>query len=163
MAGDLPEIGTPKTRAGQRRVSLDPVTLAGLKAWKKAQAEERLLMGQGWQGAEHDLLVTEPDGTPIHPQVLSRRFKALAAGAKLPVIRLHDVRHSYATTSLAIGVRVEVLSKRLGHADIGVTLKVYAHVLPGDDEDAANLVAGARRLGRIFCDHHVITERIYTL
>lgn len=141
MTGDRPEVGTPKTRAGQRRVSLDEATLVGLKRWRKGQAEERLMMGAGWQG-DHDLVVTEPDGTPVHPQVLTRRFQAITKQAGLPVIRLHDVRHSYATAALGAGVRVEVLSKRLGHADVGVTLRVYAHVLPGDDEDAANLVAG---------------------
>ncbi len=52
-------------------------------------------------------------------------------------IRLHDLRHSYATAALASGVPVKVVSQRIGHADVGVTLKVYAHVLPGDDEDAA--------------------------
>ena len=70
-------------------------------------------MGVGWQG-DQDMVVTEPDGSPIHPQVLSRRFKALAAEAKLPPIRLHDVRHSYATAALAAGVRVEVLSNASG-------------------------------------------------
>ena len=50
---------------------------------------------------------------------------------------LHDLRHSYATAALAAGVSVKVLSQRIGHADVGVTLAIYAHVLPGDDEDAA--------------------------
>jgi integrase len=61
----------------------------------------------------------------------------------LPVIRLHDVRHSYATASLAAGVPVKVLSARLGHADIATTLRIYAHVLPGDDEAAADATAAA--------------------
>lgn len=59
------------------------------------------------------------------------------------MIRLHDTRHSYATASLAAGVPVKVLSQRLGHADVGVTLKVYAHVMSGDDEAAAALAATA--------------------
>ena len=48
-----------------------------------------------------------------------------------------DLRHSYATAALAAGVPVKVLSQRVGHADVGVTLAVYAHVMPDDDEDAA--------------------------
>ena len=43
----------------------------------------------------------------------------------------------YATSALASGVPVKVVSQRIGHADVGVTSKVYAHVMPGDDEDAA--------------------------
>lgn len=55
----------------------------------------------------------------------------------------HDVRHSYATAALNAGVAVKVLSQRLGHADVGVTLRIYAHVLPGDDEAASDLAANA--------------------
>jgi integrase len=61
----------------------------------------------------------------------------LVRAAGLPPIRLHDLRHSYATAALAAGVPVKVLSQRVGHADVGVTLAVYAHVMPSDDEDAA--------------------------
>ena len=141
MAGDRPEVGTPKTSAGARTISLDPGTVAALRRWRKVQTEERLLMGGGWQGTEHDLIVTEPDGTPIHPQVLTRRFHAATKAAGVPLIRLHDVRHSYATAALNSGVPVKVLSQRLGHADIAVTLRVYSHVLDGDDEAAAALAA----------------------
>jgi site-specific recombinase XerD len=47
------------------------------------------------------------------------------------------MRHSYATAALATGVPVKVVSQRIGHADVGVTLKIYTHVMPGDDQDAA--------------------------
>jgi integrase len=142
MAGDRPEVGTPKSKAGNRRVSIDAGTVTALRAWKRTQVQERLLMGSGWRGG-HDLVVTEPDGSAVHPQVFSRRFTAIVKRAGLPAIRLHDVRHSYATAALAAGVPVKVLSQRLGHADIAVTLRVYAHVLPGDDAAAAELVAAA--------------------
>ncbi len=100
------------------------------------------MMGGGWQGG-HNLVVTEPDGSPVHPQVLTRRFQSITKRAGLPVVRLHDVRHSYATAALAAGVQVKTLSQRLGHADVAVTLRIYAHVLPGDDEAAAAIVAAA--------------------
>ncbi len=140
MVGSRPEIGTPKTKAGRRGLALDDATAAALKAWRSTQAQERLLMGAGWRD-EDDLVVTEPDGSRVHPQVLTRRFHAITKRANLRAIRLHDVRHSYATAALASGLRPDVLSKRLGHANVGVTLKVYAHVLPGDDEAAATSVA----------------------
>ncbi len=142
MVGDRPEVGTPKSKAGSRRISIDAGTVTALKAWKRAHTQERLLTGSGWRGG-HGLVVTEPDGSAVHPQVLSRRFAAIVKRAGLPAIRLHDVRHSYATAALAAGVPVKVLSQRLGHADIAVTLRVYAHVLPGDDAAAAELVAAA--------------------
>jgi integrase len=65
----------------------------------------------------------------------------LARNAGLPAIRLHDVRHSYATAALAAGVPAKVVSERLGHANIAITLDVYSHVIPGMDAAAANAVA----------------------
>jgi integrase len=133
-------VGTPKSSAGVRTIALDPATVAALRRWRKVQLEERMLMGEGWQDGD-DRVATEPDGSAVHPNTLSRRFKMMTKDAALPAIRLHDVRHSYATAALSSGVNVKVVSKRLGHADIAVTLRVYAHVLPGDDEAAASAVA----------------------
>jgi integrase len=140
MVAGRPAVGTPKSEAGVRQIKLDPDTVAALRAWRKQQNADRLLMGSGW-AETGGLLATEADGTSIHPQVLSRRFRSIVAAAGLPAIRFHDVRHSYATAALAAGVPVKTLSKRLGHADIKVTLSIYAHVMPGDDEAAADLVA----------------------
>lgn len=67
----------------------------------------------------------------------------IASAAGLPPIRLHDVRHSYATASLTAGVSPKVLSARLGHAHITTTLAIYAHVLPGDDAAAAEVTVAA--------------------
>ncbi len=127
---------TPKTARGNRTIAIGPTTLAALRAWKRIQTTERLQIGGGWQG-DHGLLVTNVDGTAPNPEAFSNLFAKLVRAAGLPPIRLHDLRHSYATAALAGGVPVKVLSQRVGHADVGVTLAVYAHVLPGDDEDAA--------------------------
>jgi len=89
--------------------------------------------------------VTVGDGSPPNPEAFSNVFQTLVKRAGLRPIRLHDLRHSYATAALASGVPVKVVSQRIGHADIGVTLKVYAHVMPGDDKDAA-LRADAMKL-----------------
>jgi integrase len=127
---------TPKTARGNRTVALGPTVVASLRAWRSAQSTDRLRMGAGWLNAG-DLVVTLADGGAPNPEAFSDTFKGIASRAGLPGIRLHDLRHTYATAALAAGVPVKVLSQRIGHADVGVTLKVYAHVLPGDDEDAA--------------------------
>jgi Phage integrase family len=59
----------------------------------------------------------------------------------LSVIRLHDVRHSYATAALAAGIPAKIVSERLGHANLQITLDTYSHVIPGLDEQAAATVA----------------------
>ena len=117
------------------------------------QNADHLLAGGSWADSG-GLVVTNVDGSPPNPEAFSNLFVDLAMRAGLPPIRLHDLRHSYATAALASGVPVKVVSQRVGHADVGVTLKVYAHVLPGDDEDAAlradSLLAPRRRLAPEF-------------
>lgn len=87
-------------------------------------------------------MFTREDGHPIHPERLSKWFdkardNARKADAELPVITLHGLRHSHATALLRAGVPIRVVSQRLGHASVNVTLGTYGHVLPGDDEAAA--------------------------
>jgi integrase len=67
---------------------------------------------------------------------VARCRKALGAGA-VPVVGLHDLRHTHATVLLLAGVPVHVVSRRLGHASPVITWQVYAHLMPGSDEEAA--------------------------
>jgi len=69
------------------------------------------------------------------------RCRAELGGQALPVIRLHDTRHTHATILLTAGVPVHVVSQRLGHASAVVTMTVYAHVLPGSQREAADRFA----------------------
>jgi len=132
-------VSEPKTAKGKRSLALDPVTAAALREHRARQAEERLIVGPGWQ--DSGLVFTWGDGRPLHPERFSRWFERLAREAGLPKIRLHDVRHSYATAALAAGVPAKVISERLGHANIAITMDAYSHVLPGRDERAASVVA----------------------
>jgi integrase len=129
----------PKTRMGKRSLALDPATLAALQEHKARQEQERAEVGSAWM--DSGLVFTRPDGVPIHPDLITDWFRRLARGAGLPPIRLHDVRHSYATAALAAGIPAKVVSERLGHANIAITLDVYSHVIPGMDAQAANAVA----------------------
>ncbi len=134
--------GTPKTRAGSRLLSLDDKTVAAIRSWRAIQAGDRLAVGSGW--CDTGLVFTKPDGTGVPPQWVSREFQRLSRRAGLRVIRLHDVRHSYITAALSVArVPVKVISQRVGHSNVGTTLNLYAHVLPGDDEAAAEAVARA--------------------
>ena len=68
---------------------------------------------------------------------MTRQFKALPTVAKLPNIRLHDLRHSCATLLLAQGVNPRVVMETLGHSQVSLTLNTYSHVLPALQQDAA--------------------------
>jgi integrase len=132
-------VSEPKTLKGKRWLALDPATVAALREHRAHQAEERLMVGPGW--VESGLVFTWPDGRALHPERFTRWFQQQARDAGLPKIRLHDVRHSYATAALAAGVPAKVVSERLGHANIAITMDTYSHVLPGMDERAASAVA----------------------
>jgi integrase len=141
--------GNPKTAKGRRSLALDPATVAALRDHQARQAEEKSTVGSGY--LDSGLVFTWPDGRPLHPDVITGWFKRHARKVVwsngqgqqvgLPPIRLHDVRHSYASAALAAGIPAKVVSERLGHAAVGITLDTYSHVLPGLDERAADVVA----------------------
>jgi hypothetical protein len=132
-------VSEPKTAKGRRSLALDPATIAALREHRTRQLQQRLAVGSRWQ--DSGLVFTWPDGRPIHPHRFSKWFEQHARAAGLPRIRLHDVRHSYATAALAAGVPAKVVSERLGHANIAITMDTYSHVLPGPDAQAAGTVA----------------------
>ena len=118
--------GTPKTSKGRRQVAIDPGTVAALRTHRARQLEERMALGAGY--ADEDLVVCRVDGTPLHPKLFSDYFTKEARRAGLPVIRLHDLRHTHATLALRAGVHPRIVQERLGHANISITLDTYSHV-----------------------------------
>jgi integrase len=135
----VPVYGEPKTRRGRRSVPLPAQTVAALRAHRLGQKKEQRWGGSGWQ--DHGLVFCEPDGSPIHPDRFRKRFEHRVARSGLPLIRFHDLRHTYATLALQAGVHAKVVSEILGHASIGITLDTYSHAVPGLQESAAETVA----------------------
>lgn len=129
----------PKTAKSRRSIALDPATIAALRAHRMRQLQERL----AWAGAydDNDLVFAREDGSPLRPDSASRRFIELSKAAGVPRIRVHDLRHTYATLALAAGVHPKIVSERLGHSSVAFTLDVYSHVVPALEEEAASLVA----------------------
>ncbi|MBA2240472.1 MAG: site-specific integrase [Solirubrobacterales bacterium] len=130
----------PKTDHGRRNVALDPVTVTALRTHRKRQAAERLALGPAYRD-EQELVFCREDGEPLWPQSFSRSFERHAKAAGLPAIRAHDLRHTHATLALAAGIHPKVVSERLGHASVGITLDIYSHATPAMQADAANRVA----------------------
>jgi integrase len=135
------QLSKPKTDKGQRNIALDTGTVAALREHRKRQLEERLAWGPAYQD-QHDLVFCREDGSPLWPQSLSRAFERHAKQARLPAIRFHDLRHGHATLALLAGVHPKVVSERLGHASVGITLDTYSHAIPAMQADAAAKVAG---------------------
>jgi integrase len=128
-----------KSSAGRRRVDLDAGTVASLRRWKAHQAAEKLACGNGYR--ETDLVFTQVDGSPVHPQSLTETFARRVKSAGLPTIRLHDLRHTHVAHLLAAGANVKIVSERIGHASSSFTLDRYGHLIEGQQASAAAAVA----------------------
>ncbi|MCX4774489.1 Transposase [Streptomyces sp. ADI92-24] len=115
-----------KTLASERRIALPTECLSSLKIHQEQQREERRVAGTSW--TDNKLVFTTTKGKPLDPTNLTRRFRRLLHSAGLRTIRFHDLRHSTATLLLEQGVDLVVIKELLGHAHIGVTAGVYAHV-----------------------------------
>ena len=130
-----------KTPRSRRTISLPPSTVAALRRHRKDQAERRLLCGEAWQ--DSGVVVDRGDGGAVHPDSLSHAFAETAERVGLADVRLHDLRHAFATTLLAAGVNVKVVSEALGHASTAFTMDTYAHVLPTMGEQVARAIEAA--------------------
>jgi integrase len=131
----------PKTRRSRRCIPLDQRTVASLQAHKVKQAAEKLAKGAEYVGT--GLVFTREDGSAYHPDLFSHLFNDLVKKTRLPRIRFHDLRHTYATLALQEDVNVKVVSERLGRSSAAFTMDVYQHVLPSMQQEAADAVAAA--------------------
>lgn len=109
-----------KTESSKRAIAVAPKVIESIKA---------LAGSHGW-------LVQDGEG---YSQFCNNLKKACLT-AEVPIITWHKCRHSHATWLLSEGVSVHIVSSRLGHADIGTTLRIYAHVLPNDEERVIQIV-----------------------
>lgn len=134
VSGKLIE-GTPKTAAGNRWVAFDPDTTEALKELRKTRRREKFAAGSAWD--EHDLVWCREDGTPLRPSYVSLHFQTLGTEAGLPVITLHEGRHTAATLGLEGGVDLKVVSEQLGHASVSTTADLYQHVRKVVQKNAA--------------------------
>ncbi len=126
---------------GRRTLDLTPEFIDVLRSHRARQAAERLEAGANW--ADSGLVFTTDLGEPIQPSVLSHAFAKLAKRAGLGDWHLHETRHTAASIMLAMGTKLEIVSRVLGHSSVTVTADVYAHLLGGEKKAAAEVMAKA--------------------
>ncbi len=131
----------PKTHRSRRAVSIPTPVREALLRHRAEQTKARLAAGPAWE--DGDLIFAGHLGGPMSRTRLSLSFQRLLAEAGLPRIRLHGLRHTMATLMLAQGEHPKIVSERLGHATVGITLDTYSHVLPGLQAAAADRLAAA--------------------
>jgi integrase len=137
----------PKTRRGRRVVSLPVNVVEIVRIHRRKQAEQRLLLGLGAAG-DDDLVFARLDGSPYPPDTLSRDWWRTTNALGLPRIMFHALRHSSASALIAAGLDVGSVSRRLGHADPAITLRVYTHQFAASDGEAAAAIERAMTGGR---------------
>ena len=110
----------------------------------KAQAARQLDEQSDWDDAwvESCLVFTAENGSALDSDSVSRYWRQAVKKAMLPKVRLHDLRHTHATLALQAGIHPKVVSERLGHATVSITLDTYSHAIPAMQEEAAALIAG---------------------
>lgn len=127
-----------ETKSGLRKILLPASTVLKLNKHRAVVLKERLSQGDEYH--DNDLVMFTPSGTPINTANVRRSLNVLNKKKALPKIRFHDLRHTHATLLLTIGVNVKVISERLEHSNIKITLDTYSHVLPTMQEDAVNKI-----------------------
>jgi len=125
---------TTKTASGRRSIKIGKQTLEKLKEHKKNQDLEKM-EAESWE--ENDLVFPSRLGTPMDQSNLLRSFKSLIRKSGLKEIRFHDLRHTAASLMLNHGVPVIIVSKRLGHSKVSVTLDTYGHIMNELQDEAA--------------------------
>lgn len=115
-----------KTKESDRILALPAIVLDSINKRRKQVAADKLKAGNAYQN--NDLICCNSDGTPKCPTNVYRQFKSLLPQLKLPDIRLHDLRHTYATLLFESGVELLTISRALGHASIAITADIYTDV-----------------------------------
>ncbi|MFY9860883.1 MAG: site-specific integrase [Candidatus Cybelea sp.] len=125
-----PKNGKPRT------VALPKPLVTMLEEHRQRQETERGLLGKGYK--DDGLVFARPDGSPVNPRSFGTRFIELAERAKVKPITLHCLRDTHASLLAKSHVPIDVISKRLGHADIRITSERYLHVYEERDAQAAS-------------------------
>jgi integrase len=124
----------PKTKNSRRVIDLSESLTEVLQEYRSQVEDQRVMLNTPL--ADSDLVFAHVGGSPLDPSTVSHEFLKTARRAGLQ-IRLHDLRHTYATLMLAAGVNVKALSQSLGHSNVSITLGIYSHLLPGTGKSAA--------------------------
>lgn len=127
----------PKTRKSIRNIAIPDSLIKILKNHKAKQMENKLLLGQEYQNP--DMVCTYPDGKLFYPKRFSAKFRELLVKNELPIVRFHDLRHSHASLLVKLGIQPKIISERLGHSNIGITMDLYSHLYEEADREVADI------------------------
>ena len=133
-------LSPPKTDKSNRKVDLDESTVQLLRNHWRQQQAVRAGLGEDW--TERNAVFPHASGNWLDPARITWTIKSLGRRIGAPQMTSHSLRHFHATVLLQAGENIVVVSQRLGHAKVSITLNMYGHVLPGWQKSAAEAFAG---------------------
>jgi integrase len=131
---------SPKNGKG-RTVALPAIVVSELRAHRLRQAQDLLQLGVRLN--DETFICAREDGEALQPNSIGHAWDRFLASTKLPRIRFHDLRHSHATIMLKSNIHPKIVSERLGHSRVALTMDTYSHVIPGMQEGAAAAIDAA--------------------
>ncbi len=136
-------LAAPKTERARRTLRLGVEVSTALRDHRRRQLEERIAAAKRWK--DEDYVFTTPAGRPLDTKHVTADFQVALAAVGLPHQRFHDLRHACATQLIEQGEELAVVSKILGHSDLGTTADVYAHLTPAMAQRVADRMDGVLR------------------
>lgn len=130
------EFGDLKTTGSRRNLDLSPALTAILRHHKREQTKVRLIIGEEWM--ENGLVFTNSIGNPIDMSRVRKHMSDVLEAAKLPKIRLYDLRHTHGSMLMSGGAAIKEISDRLGHANTSMTVNRYLHATPSRTKASVN-------------------------
>jgi integrase len=132
----------PKSAAGVRTITLPAIAIKVLRDHRRELLERRMQLGLGKLNPD-DLLFCNLEGQPLRTVRISTLWGELAERIGMPEITFHSLRHAHASQLIASGVDIVTISKRLGHSNPAITLRVYGHLFTNDDSKASAAINSA--------------------
>lgn len=137
-----PVIKGPKSKKSKRLISLPSSVINEFESYHLHWKKEKMKMRDMWVEEKYNWVFCNEDGTHFYPDTPTTWWTRFTKRVGVRYIKLHDLRHTSATLLINQGVHAKIISERLGHSDIRVTMNTYGHVLRKADQEAANKLDG---------------------
>lgn len=137
----------PKTKSSIRTIYMDDDIIRVLKKQRVKQNLEKLKAGNIYE--DKNLVFAQETGNYVFPSAVNGLFLRYINQSGLPRIRFHDLRHTHATILLGMGVNPKIVSDRLGHSSVKITLDTYSHVLPSMQQDLTAEFSKTMKKGQV--------------
>lgn len=138
LTKDGPHIKRTKTRTSKRTVTLPESMMEELKIYRKHWVKDKLRFGDKWIEEDYEWVFCNEKGQHLYPSSPTNKWSKMLKKNNFRYIRLHDLRHTSASLLIAQGVHAKIISERLGHSDISVTMNTYGHAFKSADRAAAD-------------------------